>query len=260
MISTKSIFTEIRNNAESFRMFLSIASKGELQGGWENERISALAPNAELAAKIARHGADETKHGLMFSKLLQKAGHETVDVPESADYCLILERKGIGLSHARLLRDEPLSEGEILEYLVHSKITEERALDEVNRMLKVFKDDALLGPSLKVIADDEINHLSYAHEELLRLRDAGHQLMIHQMLKRYARAEALVYRDVGFEFIHAMASLLGWGIMKVALLRFGVLATYWVDRSWGARRIVGLRKPVRPNAMGTNRAPIPANG
>jgi hypothetical protein len=83
-------------------LFLSIAAKGETQGGWENERISALTRDSVLAAKVCRHGADETKHGLMFARLLKKAGLDTVLVPTESDYCLTLEQRGIGLSHKGL--------------------------------------------------------------------------------------------------------------------------------------------------------------
>ena len=73
MLSTKSIFQEIRQNPDAFRMLLSVAAKGETQGGWENERIAALTRDPVLAKKVLKHGADETKHGLIFSKIMQKA-------------------------------------------------------------------------------------------------------------------------------------------------------------------------------------------
>jgi len=102
MLSTRSLFSEIRSNPDAYQLFLSIAAKGETQGGWENERISALTQDSELAAKNCRHGADEAKHGLMFAKLLKKGCLDTVPVPSEADYCLTLEQRGIGLSHKRL--------------------------------------------------------------------------------------------------------------------------------------------------------------
>ena len=250
MLSTKSIFQEIRNNPEAFSLLLSIAAKGELQGGWENERIAALTEDTELAQKVRRHGADETKHGLMFSKLLRKAGLDTVPVPFEADYCMRLEKQGLGLSHDRLIEERPLSADELLKYLVHSKITEERAAEEVHRLLKVFQDDGQITPTLCVIADDEINHLSYAHEELLKLSKQGQWLEIKIMLKIYALVEIGVYRDVGLVFVDNMSRILGWGKPKQWLLKSGVLASYFIERTITWHRLVALRTPLRMNAMG----------
>ena len=65
MLAAKAVFEQIVDNDEAFQLFCSIAASGEAQGGWENGRISALVPESyqDLAPKIARHGADEDKHG-----------------------------------------------------------------------------------------------------------------------------------------------------------------------------------------------------
>ena len=65
MLSARTIYGEIFDNDEAFGLFCSIAASGEAQGGWENGKIAALVPGSQagLAAKIARHGADEDKHG-----------------------------------------------------------------------------------------------------------------------------------------------------------------------------------------------------
>lgn len=250
MLSAKSIFKEIRQNRETFRLLLSVAAKGETQGGWENERIATLTTDPVLAKKVLRHGADETKHGLIFTKLLRKEELDTVPVPMEADYCMLLEKRGIGLQHERLNQDAPLEKDEFLKYLVHSKITEERASEEVNLLLKVFADDPLLAPSLRVIADDEVNHVSYTHEELLKLCEQGEKDKITRMLKQYAMEEIKVYREVGQVFVRNMARMLGWSWPKKWLLEFGVFATYLVERTITWRRLVVLRPPVRPNALG----------
>lgn len=69
MFSARTIFEEIFDNDEAFQLFCSIAASGEGQGGWENGRIAALVPGsqADLAPKIARHGAHEDKHGRIFN-------------------------------------------------------------------------------------------------------------------------------------------------------------------------------------------------
>ena len=39
MLSAQTIYEEIFDNDEAFRLFCSIAASGEAQGGWENGRI-----------------------------------------------------------------------------------------------------------------------------------------------------------------------------------------------------------------------------
>jgi len=75
ILSARTVFGEIFGN-EAFRLFCSIAASCEAQGGWENGRIAALVPDScqGLAPKIARHGADEDKHGRIFNALLRKRG------------------------------------------------------------------------------------------------------------------------------------------------------------------------------------------
>lgn len=250
MLSTSSIFQSIHNNPQAFRLLLSIAAKGEYQGGWENERIAELTTDAVLSGKIRRHGTDETKHGLMFTKLLQRAGLDTVPVPPDADYCKLLESKGMGLSHERLQQKQPLNESELLAYLVHSKVTEERAAEEVDRLLKVFRNDPTLAPTLSIIADDEVNHLAYCHEELLRLSAQGRRSEIAQLLEEYAQVEIRVYREVSLAFVKHMGDLMSWGKLLRGLLTLGVWASFWMESTLTWPRLVALRPPVRQNAMG----------
>jgi hypothetical protein len=105
------VFEEIFDNDEAFRLFCSIAASGEAQGGWENGRIAALGPESyqDLAPKIARHGADEDKHGRIFSALLRQRGLEPVSVPAETNYTMLLERIGLGLTHSQLRRDSKLT-------------------------------------------------------------------------------------------------------------------------------------------------------
>lgn len=101
MLSAQTLFQEILDNDESYRLFCSIAASGEAQGGWENARIAALVPEGshDLAPKIVRHGADEDKHGRIFNALLKKRGLPPVEVPPETDYTMLLEQQGIGLAH-----------------------------------------------------------------------------------------------------------------------------------------------------------------
>src|SRR5215472_10208077 len=176
MPTAKTIFEEIFDNEEAFQLFCSIAASGEAQGGWENGRIAALVPGAEadLAPKIARHGADEDKHGRIFTALLRKRGLQPAGVPPDADYTMRLEDAGIGLAHARLREGRELTEEDIVTYLAHSRVTEQRASEQMRALLRYAGNRPDIGRAARVISNDEDNHLAYCHEELLRLAAAGH--------------------------------------------------------------------------------------
>jgi hypothetical protein len=255
MFSARSIFEEIRSHDDAYRLFLSIAAKGEYQGGWENERIAALTRDRELAAKIARHGEDEMKHGKLFTALLRKRHLEPAPVPPEADYCMLLEQQGIGLPHARLHRDEPLRVEEILAYLAHSRVTEQRAAEEIALQEKIFGADPEIGRAVRMIADDEENHLAYCHEELLRLAEEGHAETIRAMLRRYALAEIRTYRDVSLAVMGHVGRLLAWPRWKSGVLAAAIRGVYAFERLVGWRRMVRLRLPARRNAMAPRHEP-----
>lgn len=249
-LSARAIYDEIRTNDHTFRLFCSIAAKGEAQGGWENARIAALTRDPELAAKVRRHGADEDKHGRIFHALLRKRGLAPLEVPADADYCILLERAGIGLSHQRLREERPLEDEELLAYLVHSRVTEQRASEEVELQKKLFADDPELGKAVRTIADDEENHLAYCHEELLRMVERGHGDRVRAMLRHYARVEIATYRDVSLSVMGAMGEALGWSRAKRKLLAFGIRAIWLVERLFTWRRLTRLQAPARRNALG----------
>jgi hypothetical protein len=138
MFSARAIFEEIFDHDEAFQLFCSIAARGEGQGGWENGRIAALVPGsqAELAPKISRHGADEDKHRRIFNALLRKRGLHPVSAPADTDYTMRLENAGIRLAHARLQAEEKLTETDIVAYLAHSRVTEQRASEQMRALRK----------------------------------------------------------------------------------------------------------------------------
>ncbi|WP_081238082.1 hypothetical protein [Streptomyces viridosporus] len=252
MLSAKSLFQEILDHDESFALFCSIAASGESQGGWENARIAALVPEAQraLAPKIARHGADEDKHGRIFNALMRKRGLEPVPVPPETDYTMLLERGGIGLAHGRLKRDEPLTVQDIVTYLAHSRVTEQRASEQMELLRKHFADHPELGRAVKMISHDEDNHLAYCHEELLRFAYAGHGRAIQRTLRTCALAEIRVHRDVSLAVMARMGRILGWSRARAAVLAAGIHAVYAYERLGGWRRMVSLRMPERRDALG----------
>ncbi|MEU9449289.1 ferritin-like domain-containing protein [Streptomyces sp. NPDC048277] len=257
MLSARSLFQEIIDNDESFRLFCSIAASGESQGGWENTRIAALVPRGErdLAPKITRHGADEDKHGRIFNALLKKRGLTPVPVPADTDYTMLLERQGIGLAHARLRADRLLTVPEIVTYLAHSRVTEQRASEQMELLRRDFADHPEMGRAVKMISHDEDNHLAYCHEELLRLASAGHGHAIQRTLRECALAEIRVYRDVSLAVMAHMGRILGWPRTRTALLALGIHVVYGYERAVGWRRMVSLRMPERRNALGGPAAP-----
>jgi hypothetical protein len=251
MLSAKSLFQEILDNDESFRLFCSIAASGESQGGWENGRIAALVPDSErgLAPKITRHGADEDKHGRIFRALLRRRGLQPVDVPPETDYTMLLERHGIGLAHEKLKADQPLTERDIVTYLAHSRVTEQRASEQMRMLRRYFGDHPDVGRAVRMISNDEDNHLAYCHEELLRLARTGHGRAIQHALRACALAEIRIYRDVSLAVMAHMGRILGWPRTKAALLAAGIHAVYAYERLAGWRRMVSLTMPERRDAL-----------
>ncbi|MFI7502079.1 ferritin-like domain-containing protein [Streptomyces sp. NPDC049687] len=252
MLSAKSLFQEILDNDDSFALFCSIAAGGESQGGWENARIAALVPPDErdLAPKIARHGADEDKHGRIFNALMKRRGLEPVPVPPETDYTMLLERKGIGLAHDRLRADRPLTVRDIVTYLAHSRVTEQRASEQMELLRRHFADHPDLGRAVRMISHDEDSHLAYCHEELLRFAYAGHGRAIQRTLRECALAEIRVHRDVSLAVMAHMGRILGWSTAKSAVLAAGIHARYAWERFAGWRRMVSLRMPEHRDALG----------
>jgi hypothetical protein len=259
MLSASAIFDEIFENDDAFRLFCSIAASGEAQGGWENGRIAALVPQSYqvLAPKIARHGADEDKHGRIFRALLRKRGLEPVPVPAEANYTMLLEDNGVGLAHSQLGRDTRLTEHDIITYLAHSRVTEQRASEQMRLLRKSAGRHYDVARAVRVISNDEDNHLAYCHEELLALAAAGHADSIQRMLRATALAEIAIYRDVSKAVMTHLGRILRWPKPKSAALAAGIEAMYAYERAWGWRRMVSLRPPARRNALGepARRAP-----
>ncbi|MDQ1011754.1 hypothetical protein QFZ82_006239 [Streptomyces sp. V4I23] len=260
MLSARSIFQEIVDSDETYQLFCSIAASGETQGGWENARIAALVPESmrHLAPKITRHGADEDKHGRIFGALLRKRGLDPVPVPPETDYTMLLEKRGIGLAHDKLRRDEPLTEEDIVVYLAHSRVTEQRAADQMVTLVTYFGDHPEVGRAITMISADENNHLAYCHEELLRLAAAGHGRRIQQVLRESALNEIAVYRDVSLAVMGHMGRLLRWPAAKSAALAAGIHGVYAYERLGGWRRMVSLAMPERRGALDGPPTPAPA--
>ena len=104
--------------------------------------------------------------------------------------------------------------------------------------------------AVRVISNDEDNHLAYCHEELLRLAAAGHGEVIRATLRATALAEIAIYRDVSLAVMAHLGGILGWPRPKAAVLAAGIRGVYAYERAGGWRRMVSLRMPARRNALG----------
>jgi hypothetical protein len=257
VLSARAIYSEIFTNDEAFRLFCSIAARGEAQGGWENGTIATLVPEScrDLAPKIARHGADEDKHGRIFNALLRKRNLTPAPVPAETDYTMRLENLGIGLAHSKLRAARPLAEADIVAYLAHSRVTEQRASEQMRALLRYSTGNADVSRAVTVISADEDNHLAYCQEELLRLAASGHRRTIDSLLRTTARAEIAVYRDVSKAVMAHLGRTLHWSSRKAAVVALGIDAVYLYERFGGWRRMTTLRMPARRDPLGT---PAPA--
>lgn len=257
-LSARAVFEEIFDNDEAFQLFCSIAASGEAQGGWENARIAALVPATyhDLAPKITRHGADEDKHGRIFTALLHQRGLPTVSVPPDTDYTMLLEQHGYGIAHDQLRANQPLSEHDIITYLAHSRVTEQRAAEQMRTLRRYTTSRPEFTRAIRMISHDEDNHLGYCNEELLRLSSNGHAQLIQHTLHDTAKAEIRVYRTVSTAVMTHMGQLLHWPTWKTTLLHAGINTIYTYERLIGWRRMTTLRPPTHPNPLG-NPTPTP---
>jgi hypothetical protein len=259
MLSARSVFQEIVDNDDAFRLFCSIAAAGEAQGGWENGVIAARLPEqlAYLAPKVLRHGADEDKHGRLFLALLRRRDLTACDVPAATNYTMLLEERGMGVSHRVLAGDAPLEQQDVIDYLVHSRVTEQRASEQMNLLVRHFADHPTVGRTVRMIAADEQRHLAYCQQELLRLRADGAG-SLRRALRACAREEVEVHRGVSLAVTAQLGALLGWSRAKRALLGLAIRVVAVYERLWGWRRFVTLREPAPSTGVDNVRtAPAP---
>ena len=181
---------------------------------------------------------------------MRKRGLEPVSVPAETDYTMLLEDIGIGLGHSQLRRDEQLTERDIITYLAHSRVTEQRASEQMRALRKYVGSRQDVGRAIRMISNDEDNHLAYCHEELLRLASAGHADTIRRALRATALAEIVIYRDVSKAVMAHLGRILRWPKSKSAIVAAGIQAVYVYERLGGWRRMVSLREPARRNALG----------
>ncbi len=120
---------------------------------------------------------------------MNRRGLTPVKVPADTDYTMLLERHGIGLAHDKLKSRQPLTVRDIVTYLAHSRVTEQRASEQMELLLRHFADHPDIGRAVRMISQDEDRHLAYCHEELLRFASAGHGPAIRRTPRVRARRD-----------------------------------------------------------------------
>ncbi len=230
MLCARNIFNEIHHNDECFQLFCSIAAKGEIHGGWQNDLVAGLTSDPAIAETIARRSVDRERHGRLFYAQLKRRALDPVRVPLEMDYDARLEAEGIGLSRERLGEGTPLSVEELLRYLVHSHVTEQRARDEIERQQRVLGSDPAWRDAGRLIAGDEARHLADCEGSLRSLASRGHARAIATTRACYARVEARVYRDVSLAVMRHMGGILGWSPPQHWAMALGVHAGYTCER------------------------------
>jgi Rad3-related DNA helicase len=163
---------------------------------------------------------------------------------------MLLEDSGIGLAHNQLTRDKKLTERDIITYLAHSRVTEQRASEQMRMLRKYTGRHQDVAPAIRMISNDEDNHLAYCHEELLSLAAAGHAATIRHMLRTTALTEIGIYRDVSKAVMAHLGRILRWPKPKSASLAAGIQGAYAYERLGGWRRMVSLNAPARRSALG----------
>jgi hypothetical protein len=129
-------------------------------------------------------------------------------------------------------------------------VTEQRASEQMRALRRHAGDRPDIARAVRVISNDEDNHLAYCHEELLRLAASGHGEVIRTALRAAALAEIGIYRDVSLAVMAHLGRILGWPRPKSAVLAAGIRGVYACERLGGRRRMVSLRMPDRRNALG----------
>ena len=137
----------------------------------------------------------------------------------------------------------------------YRRVTDQRASEQMRALRRRAEDRPDIARAVRVISNDEDNHLAYCHEELLRLAAAGHAQVIRATLRATALAEIAIYRDVRLAVMAHLGRILGWPRPKSAVLAAGIRGVYAYERLGGWRRMVSLRTPARRNALGV---PVPA--
>jgi hypothetical protein len=147
--------------------------QSELEGSLLLGRMVRVAGNGELIAKLMKHGADEARHGHLWSVCIQDLKLPYVRIHRSYQ-SFFLEHGGTPASLT-----EVLAFTQIFERRVHKRFTDELAAGDLPSAARV---------TFETMIRDEKDHLEWVHAWLKPLPEAP------ALLKRYIEIDAAVYQ------------------------------------------------------------------
>jgi hypothetical protein len=209
MLSRSSLFRRILDSQEARRFFLNSLAVGEADSAVDLDRVAAHVADPALSRRIYRHYAEELKHARLFARHLEAQGFGPTPLPPELDFERHAQRFGMGTPKARLDDPTPFSVADLALFFAGAKAGEERACAEMAGLIRDLAADPETVAVLREIHADEVRHVSYATEELVRLARAGHRRLVVRTLRRARRAEARAHRAVSRAFMGRLFEVLG---------------------------------------------------
>lgn len=184
MVSAKADFEEILDNDEAFSCSARSrpATRPRAAGRTAGSRPSC--PRRTRTWRPRSPGTAPTRTSTAGTSTRCCAGGAWSPCPCRRDRLHRAARgSGPGLAHHQLRRHKKLTESGIIMYLAHSRVTEQRASEQMQSLRKYAGSRQDVGRAIRMISHDENTHLAYCQEELLRLASAGHAGTIGRTLR-----------------------------------------------------------------------------
>jgi len=143
----------------------------ELQGAEELRVLAETVDDEGLAAKFARHAADEEKHGAYFAEIMRRLGVEPFDPPQDPDHITIGGRLIVDtlndIEEILPRRGERVGLDRVIPVLTLFQAVESRALVSFEAHRRSFEAaDERIAELIGQIIADESHHARYV-EKLL---------------------------------------------------------------------------------------------
>jgi hypothetical protein len=216
LLSRSGFFRRILDTPATREFFLNSLAVGEADSALDLDRVAEHVVDPLLSRRIYRHYAEENKHARLFRQHLEAQGFRTTPLPPELDYERYAQRYGMGTPKARLDDPRPFDDSDLILFFCGSKAGEERACAEMAELIRDLEGDPETAAVLREIHGDELRHVSYATEELIRLAESGRREEVVRTLRAARRAEARAHRAVSRAFMNKLMGLLG----APAIVRF----------------------------------------
>jgi rubrerythrin len=150
----------------------------ELQGAEELRVLSETVDDPDLAAKFARHAADEEKHGAYFAEIMGRLGAEPFDPPDEPDHITIGGRLITDtlndIEEILPRRGETVGLDRVIPVLTLFQAVESRALVSFEAHRRAFEQaDPVIAERIGEIIADESHHAAYVRKLLDRWAQEG---------------------------------------------------------------------------------------